>query len=388
MRIFRNAKVITQNGIFNKTVITDKGKIIDICDRTDIKGEVIDCKNKYLAPGLVDLHVHGGGGYSAMSSNPDDIVAMCKAHALHGVTSITPTTLAAQIPDLRNCISTILNASEKSSCSNILGVHLEGPFISPNMKGAQSLENILPPTESNFKELLEDGKGITMIGAAPEVDGAFNLSEYASSLGITVSAAHTCCSFENAEEALKHGFSDVTHLYSACSQMHKEGIYRKVGIVEAALCYDGYTTQFIADMRHIPAGAVKLIYKCKGADKAYPISDGLEFSASDISEGATVCQENGQAAICENGVMLLADKSCLAGSIASGDILLRNLYKTADIPLTDAVRMMTSTPLSVINYKGKKGKIEKGYDSDIIIFDEDINISFVQNGDHIVVNKL
>lgn len=388
MKAFINARVVSGGRIINTNVITENGVITELADRFENAEEIIDCKGNYLSSGFVDLHVHGGGGYSAMSEDINEIAAMCKAHAMHGTTSITPTTLAAQIPQLRKAINNISGAAEICEDSNILGTHLEGPFISKKMKGAQAIENILEPTDENIDALLCDGKGITMIGAAPEVEGAFNLAKRATQLGITVSVAHTDCSFEIAEEALDHGFSDVTHLYSACSQMHKNGIYREVGIVEAALCRDEYTTQFIADLRHIPVGAVKLIYKCKGADRAYAITDGLEYSAYDIADGTIIHQENGVDALCENGVMMLADRSCLAGSISSGDILLKNLWKQAGIPLPDAVKMMTETPLSVINYRGKKGRIEKGFDADIIVFDENVNIKYVQTAKKTVINRL
>jgi len=387
MKAFINAKVVSGDKITEKAVLTEGRIITDVCDRFEDADEIIDCRGMYLSSGLVDLHVHGGGGYSAMSRDVKEIAEMCRAHALHGVTSITPTTLAEQISVLRAAIDNITRAAEICEDNNILGTHLEGPFISPLMKGAQSAENILCPTDENIEALLGDGKGITMIGAAPEIKGADRLAKRAEELGITVSVAHTACDFETAEKALGYGFSDVTHLYSACSQMHKEGIYRKVGIVEAALCHDEYTTQFIADLRHIPAGAVKLIYKCKGADKAYAISDGLEFSACEMPDGTIIHQENGVDALCENGVMMLADKSCLAGSISSGDILIRNLYKEVGIPLPDCIKMMTTTPLSVIGFKGKKGLIEKGYDADIIVFDSDIRMHYVQTCKKTVLNN-
>lgn len=379
MRCYINAKIITPEEIIeNKAVVTEHGKIVDITDiiPKTADTEIIDCEGKYLSPGFADIHVHGGGGYSAMGT-PEDIVKMCTAHALRGTTSILPTTLAAPVEQLKKCIRNIEKAMAICEDSNILGVHLEGPFISMKMKGAQSPENILVPSRENVAELLDSSDIIKIIGAAPEIENGFIVGEEAKKRGIVASVAHSDGDYSNTEEALEHGYSDVTHIYSACSGMRKIGIFRHAGVVEAGLSLDGYTTQFIADLRHLPYGVLKLIYKAKGADKAYAITDGLEYSALYMEEGTVILQENGLEVLYEDNVMKLADRSCLAGSVATSNVLVRNMYKFADIPLTDAVKMASTTPLSVIGFADKKGKIKAGYDEDIILFDEDINVSFV-----------
>lgn len=378
IRIYKNAKIVTPDRILkNFLVVCRDGTIEEIAARTDVKAdEAVDCNGLYLSPGFADIHVHGGGGFSAMGST-DEIVNMCRAHAVYGTTSILPTTLAAPIKQLRQCISNITDAKAKCTDSNILGVHLEGPFISMKMRGAQSPENILLPTDENIDALLNFSNEIRMIGAAPELPNAFKLGEEASKKGIVASVAHTDASFETAEEAFNHGFSDITHIWSACSAMHKEGIFRKVGAVEAALANGNVTAQFIGDLRHLPAGAVKLLYAVKGAKKAYAISDGLEYSACDVKEGTEIKQKNGLSVILEDSVMKLADRSCLAGSVATVSTEVRNLVKTVGIPLTDAVTTASHTPLSVIGFGSKKGLIKHGFDEDIILFDNDINVKYV-----------
>lgn len=387
MNLFKNAKIILENEILNGDLLTADGKIVAIGDHIEnTQATVIDCKGGYLSPGFADIHVHGGGGYSAMSKNADEIVKMCEAHAFRGTTSIVPTTLAAPVKQLQDAIDTITDAMKV--CPMIRGIHLEGPFLSMKMKGAQSPDNILPPTEENYTALLDYSDKIVMMGAAPELDGAFSLGEEMQKRGIVASVAHSDASYEIAEEALEHGFSDVTHLYSACSAMHKEGIFRQVGVVEAALANDGYTTQFIADLRHLPAGALKLIYKAKGADRAYCITDGLEYAATDMEEGTVIMQENGLSVVYEDQVMKLADRSCLAGSVATSNVLVRNLWKTCAIPLTDVIKMAATTPLKVIGQDTTKGRIAIGYDADLVVFDEDVNVQFVCVGERIIRNEL
>lgn len=389
MRAYINSKIITPETLIEgKTVVTENGIIKEITDNFyDNDCEVIDCEGLYLSPGFVDIHVHGGGGSSAMGTT-EDIINMCRAHALRGTTSILPTTLAAPIAQLKSVIKNIERAMKECDDSNILGVHLEGPFISMKMKGAQSPENILVPTKENVSELLDSSDIIRIIGAAPEIENGFIVGEEAAKRGIIASVAHSDGDYSNIEEALEHGYSDVTHIYSACSGMRKIGIFRHAGVVEAGLSLDGYTTQFIADLRHLPYGVLKLIYKAKGPDKAYAITDGLEYSALDMEEGTVIMQENGLEVLFEDSVMKLADRSCLAGSVATSNILVRNMVKGAGIPLTDAVKMASLTPLSVIGFDTRKGKIEKNFDEDIILFDDDINVSYVCVSGKTILNKI
>lgn len=377
LRAYINSKIIMDTSVINGCVITESGKIKEICSRFEKADEIIDCKGLFLSPGFADIHVHGGGGKSAMSLETEDIITMCRAHALRGTTSIVPTTLAAPVERLQKSIDAISKAKNKCFDSNILGIHLEGPFISPAKKGAQSPDNILIPTKENLSSLLDYSDNILMIGAAPEIKNGMTVGEEAAKRGIVASIAHSDADFSIAEKALEHGFSDITHIFSASSAMRKNGIFRAVGVAEAGLALDGFSVQFIGDLRHLPYGALKLIYKCKGADKAYAISDGLEYSAMDLDEGCEVMQENGLKVLYEDNVMKLADRSCLAGSVATSNVLVRNLVKECAVQLPDAVKMASFTPLNVIGFGDRKGKIAPGYDEDIILFDEDINVKYV-----------
>ena len=383
MNFYKNAKVIFPDKIRDCVVVTDGGKITDICERFDANENdtVTDCKGLYLSPGFIDIHVHGGGNKSAMSTDYTDIVEMAEAHLKYGTTSIAPTTLAAPISQLKEAVLSIKKASEESKKANILGVHLEGPYISLQYKGAQSPESILNPEKDPPEELLDLWDKILIMGAAPECDGVLALGDKLRKRGIVASVAHSAASYEQVETAVQHGFSDVTHIYNACSSCFKTGLFRNAGVVEAGLYMDELTTQTIADLRHLPQGLLKLIYKCKGDSKMYLITDGLEFSASDIKENTVYTQENGVNVIYEDRVMKLADRSALAGSAATLSDCVRNMYKCIGIPLYSAVKMATLTPAEVCGYGKVKGKIENGYDADLIMFDDDINIkSVITNG--------
>lgn len=375
--IFKNAKIIGEDKIFNGEVLVRGNKITDVSENINCSDdEIIDCGGKYLSPGFIDLHVHGGGGYSAMGS-ADDVKNMAEAHAKYGTTSILPTTLAAPVAQLKRAVDSVREAQKITEMSNILGVHLEGPFLSPKMCGAQSPENILVPKETDYEDLLSYWDGIKIVGAAPETDGGMALGECIKKHSIVASIAHSAGDYNMAVEALQHGYSDITHLYNACTSCFKKGVFRYAGVVEAALTEDGFTCQVIADLCHLPLGVLKLIYKCKGADKMYLITDGLEYSALEMKEGAVFTQENGMSVIYEDGVMKLSDRSCLAGSAATMHRLVHNMYKEAGVPLYSAVKMASLTPAKVIGIDDKKGKIQKGFDADLIIFNDEINIGFV-----------
>lgn len=378
MILFKNAEVILENKTEKLSVLVDGGKIVKIAENIDSDGsEIIDCKGFYLSAGFIDLHVHGGGGISCMCCDADKIKAMAKAHALHGTTSILPTILAAPIEQLLEAAKHIKKAAETSADSNILGVHFEGPYLNPESRGAQSINNILSPLTDNPDPLLECWDKVKMMGVAPEIDGAFELGKKLAERGIVASVAHTKADYDTVIESFNHGFSDFTHLYNASSSCFKRGIFRVAGAVEAALVDDRCTTQVIADLRHLPLGVLKLIYKCKGADKMYLITDGLEFSAADLKEGEICMQENGVEVVYEDNVMKLADRSCLAGSAATTNMLVRNMYKAVGVPIYEAVKMASATPAKVIGIDGRKGYIKEGFDADILIFDDNINIQKV-----------
>lgn len=386
MLVIKNANVIFTDKIRKAIVLCDNGKIKDVVEHyTENRDDnIIDANGLYLSPGFIDIHVHGGGNKSAMSTDYNDIIEMAEAHLKYGTTSIVPTTLASPIEQLKNVTLSIKEASEKSKKANILGLHYEGPYISLKYKGAQSPENILNPTENPPDELFELWDKILIMGAAPEEDGCLELGDKLRKRNIVASIAHSAASYEKVEEAVKHGYSDVTHIYNACTSCFKEGIFRVAGVVEAGLALDEITTQVIGDLRHLPKGLLKLIYKTKGVEKMYLITDGLEFAASDIKENTVYTQENGMGVIFEDGAMKLADRSALAGSVATLKDCVRNMYKTVEVPLYEAVRMATLTPAEVIGFNKTKGKIEKGYDADFVLFDDDINIKTVITNGNII----
>ena len=360
-----NGQVYIGRAFEKKTLCMDEGKLTVLeagCDTAD--GTVFDAQGLKVVPGFIDTHTHGAVGVDVNGATAEDLEKISCFMASKGTTSWLCSVLTDTQEQTEWCIEQFkAHKVMEQNGAELAGIHLEGPFLAKEYKGAM------------------------MITVAPEVEGGMNVGVEAAKRGIVASVAHSNADYSVIEKALSYGYSDVTHIYSACSGMKKVGIFRVAGVVEAGLSLPGYTTQFIGDLRHLPYGVLKLIHQAKGADKAYAISDGLEYSALDMTDGTVIMQENGLEVLFEDNVMKLADRSCLAGSVATSNVLVKNMYKTAGIPLVDAVRMASLTPLSVIGFDKTKGRIKEGYDEDIILFDEEVNVSFVCVNGKIIKNS-
>jgi len=387
-----NGNVITHDGLIRDGgVLVEDGKILSLLKGGegigDAEAEKIDAKGMYIAPGFIDVHVHGGGGAEVMGATPEEIVKIAEAHSRYGTTSILPTTLASPVKDLCEAMDAVKAAMEIPCGSNILGVHLEGPFLSPAQAGAQKPEYIYTANEENVHALLDRWNGVKLMGAAPECENGYWLGEELHKRGIVASVAHSDATFDEAIRALEHGYEDITHLYSGCSVMHRVNAYRIAGVVEAGLYEDRFTAQVIADGKHLPPALLKLICKCKGADRIILITDGLAMSASAIREGETYLQKNGVMTVMDDGVMKLMDRQAFAGSIATMSRLVRNMVQLAGVPIYEAVRMASENPAKLVRVSGNKGSLEVGKDADIVLFDEHIDVKLTMTGGRVVYRE-
>lgn len=251
----------------------------------------VDAKGAYAAPGFIDIHLHGGGGVEFMDATPERIRAGCAAHARHGTTTLLPTTLAASPELTLRMIRAVRQAQAATTECTIAGVHLEGPFLSPAQSGAQSPDALSLPTSGLWDRLLDEWPGgVRIMGAAPELPGAMALGEALRARGVVASIAHSDADYETCRRALACGFTDITHIYSGCSMVHRKNGYRFGGVVEAGLLEDAFTVQVIADGKHLPPELLRLIVKCKGADRISLITDALFAAGSDLPDGSVLRQ--------------------------------------------------------------------------------------------------
>lgn len=386
--------------IYNVTLVTPKelipGGAIDLKDHkilavhaaapADSEGIILmDGTGAYAMPGFVDIHVHGGANVDFMGATPEQIRAGCAAHAHHGTTTIVPTTVTAKLDMTENMIRATRQAKQITTECTIAGVHLEGPFLSPKQAGAQDPDALIAPSEEVLSQLENAWPGgIRIMGVAPELPGGVEFGKVLARHGIRATIAHSDANYATCADALHNGYTDITHIYSGCSMVHRINGYRSGGVVEAGLLEDGFTVQVIADGKHLPPELLKLIFKCKGADKISVITDALFPAGTDLPEGSVLTQANGMQTILEDGVMKMPDRQAFAGSIATMDRQMRNMVQLAGVSLCDAVTMATATPARVAGLDDRKGYLKPGYDADIVLMNADLQVQTVISMGHII----
>lgn len=379
-----NADVFAPESMGRKAILIEDGKIIDIVDHAgDFDGVVLNAEGLRAVPGFIDIHVHGGGGRCCMEGTAESVLTMANAHARFGTTTIVPTTWTAPIDEIERAIDAVREARTLPCDATIAGVHLEGPFLSPEQSGAQAPGVLKVPAETDWRSLIDRWNGIRMVGAAPELPGATELGDELARRGIVGSIAHSDAFEDDMRAAVEHGFSDVTHLYSCCSTFIRRGGFRIPGVVECALAWDALTVQLIADGKHLPETMLHLVWKAKGTDRISLITDGLDFSASELEEGSVYTQQNGMNVVYEDGVMKLMNRQAFAGSAATMDRLLR-VAAGAGIPWTEALKMMTVNPAKRIGIDGDKGRLMAGRDADVVLLDDDLGVIGVISGGRII----
>jgi N-acetylglucosamine-6-phosphate deacetylase len=368
--IFRNARLIFPDGIRDglELVVSD-GKIVEIRERTNPNArEIVDLGGNYLAPGFVDLHVHGAVGRDTMEASADAFRAICDYHASGGTTALLLTTATAPIDAIIDVMKAIRDC--RSSIKQIAGAHVEGPFISKAKPGAQRAEFIQAPAPERFAPLLEYSDVIKRMTLAPELPGALDLIDQLRKHDIDVSGGHSDAWDEQARAAFEHGMRSVTHTFNCMSSARRDGIYRKAGLLEFALSEPEILCELIADGHHVSATLMKMLYRTKGAHGICLVTDATAGAGLPAGSRFSLF---GCDCIVESGVCLLADRSALAGSAARMIDLIRNLVQHVDVQLSEAITMATKTPARAIGLK-TKGSLEIGADADFAILSRDLEV--------------
>ena len=365
-------KIITCDGLFDGYVYLDGGKIKDVTTVDLSADETYDVTGSYLSAGFIDMHTHGAGGYAFMNSTVSDVVEGAEYHLKYGTTTIVPTVSAGTFETMREAVKNIHLAKIGKQCkANILGAHLEGPYLSKNQCGAQCPTFITPPKKCDYVSLIEEyGDSVTRWTYAPEgdVDGSF--CKYLTERGVIASIGHTDAKYEDVLRAVDNGCRLVTHFYSCTSTISRDHGFRSLGVIESAYLIDDLYVEIIADGKHLPIELIKLILKIKGRDKVALVTDSLEIAGTDVKSGVM----SGTEFIVEDGVCKLSDRSAFAGSVATANVLVKTMIDCG-CSVTEAVNMMTIVPAKLLGLN--KGKIAKGYDADLVVFDEKVNVTDV-----------
>lgn len=382
--LLRNIKIITPSEVLiGYEVLVKQGKITKIDLQENMQNiefdEIIDGKGQYLSPGFIDIHNHGNSGYDFMDSTIEAIDSIGKYHLQNGVTSYLGTVLTQSYENIVEAVKNIANFENKENSSQILGIHLEGPFFSHSKKGAQPDKFIRDPDIIFIKELIKisDNK-LKMVSIAPEKDGALELIRYLKEKNVAVSMAHSNATYEEAMNGINNGATISTHLYNGMRSFN----HREPGIVGASLTDDRVCCELICDRIHLHDAAIKLALKAKGTDKAVLVSDAMR--AAGLKDGEF--ELGGQKVMVINGEARLSDGS-LAGSTLNLNRAVYNMVKFLNVPIHEAVKMASLSPARAIGVHVNKGSIEVGKDADILLLDDNVNVSCVIKGGNVIFKK-
>ena len=374
-----NGKLVTPRGLVQRgTVMVEGHTIVAVGERNDEAGDAIeiDAQDKYVSPGFIDIHVHGGGGYDFMDGTETAFLKIAETHAQYGTTSMLPTTLTSTKEEMLQTLAAYEVANQNNlNGAQFLGMHLEGPYLAMNQRGAQDPRYIRDPDPEEYKDILSRSSCVRRWSAAPELKGAIEFGKYVTSKGVLPSIAHTDAIYEDVIVAFENGYTLATHLYSAMSGVTRRNAFRYAGVVESAFLIDDMDVEIIADGVHLPAPLLKLVFKIKGVGRTALITDAIRAAGTDVKESILGNPKNGLKVIVEDGVAKLPDRTSFAGSVATADRLVRTMISMAGVSLVDAVKMMSSTPARILGISDKKGELATGKDADIVIFDNDINVA-------------
>ncbi len=387
--LFYNAKLILKDRIIVGAVAIVDNTIeriidtetIDLADFNDYVHE--DIAGKYIAPGFIDIHVHGGGGCDFMDGTTEAFQVIASTHAKYGTTAMVPTTLTTTTERLIETLQAFDQMDKYSYAgARLLGIHLEGPYFAMAQRGAQDPRYIRVPNPDEYIPLLHQYNNIVRWSLAPELSGALEMGRYLESYGILSAIAHTDAVYEDVVEAHKVGFRLMTHFYSAMSGVSRKKAFRYAGVIEAGYLIDDFHVEIIADGIHLPAPLLQLIYKVKGKDKMILITDAMRATGTSVDTSILGSMEDGLEVLIEDGVAKLMDRSAFAGSIATTNRLVRTMLSLTDIPLVEIIQMLTLNPAKMMKVDDRLGSLEAGKLADIVVFDDNIEIHrTIVNGD-------
>jgi N-acetylglucosamine-6-phosphate deacetylase len=370
--VIKNGMIITPSKTIEKGVVVfEDGKITAVGQKNSVKvpksAKVIDASGKIVAPGFVDIHIHGGKGRDVMDASYEAVKEIAKFLVSHGTTSFVPTTISASHSDLLRAVKAVKTAMEKGTDgAEVLGAHLEGPYINLEKRGAHDANYVRLPSIDEFEEIwAASNHAVKIVTLAPELEGAKRLIQKLRKLGTAASIGHSNATYTQVVDSIKHGVRHVTHMFNRMSGFDP----REPGVVGAVLVHDELTAELICDNIHVHPAAMHLLIRAKGSERVVLVTDAIR--AAGMPDGEYALGE--QRIIVKDGVSRL-ESGDFAGSTLTMNKAVRNMMKLVGTSLQTAVKMATINPAVVINVDKNKGSLEPGKDADIVIIDDEINV--------------
>lgn len=359
----------------NGAILFEDDKIIDVFSeqrfhekKFDSDVKIIDVKGNYVIPGLIDTHIHGFKGHGTDNCSTEGILQMSKDLAEYGVTAFNPTMYPDSEENMIFNIKEIVKAMGKEEGAHIMGIHLEGPFISPEKPGVQRPGTIKNPDVNLMQRLWDASEGhIVNMTVAPELKGMRDLALYCVSKNIVLQAGHTNAEYKNIKEGIQVGILHSTHFFNAMSQLH----HRNPGAVGAILIHPEMSCEIIADGIHVHPDLFKLLQREKSKDQIVLVTDAL----TPTEQKASHLFANSEEVVFSEGCFHRKSDNVIAGSSLTLIKAVQNTQKFG-FELSDSVRFATANPARIMKYT-KKGILSPGYDSDITIIDKDFNVKKV-----------
>lgn len=361
--IFTNGRLIFPDRIEDGiTLRAADGKIVELRSGPASAGEeVIDLAGNYLAPGFVDLHVHGAVGRDTMEGTAEAFAAICGYHAGGGTTSLLLTTVTAPLAEITRVVRGV--GGEIGRIPQLRGAHVEGPFLSPQKHGAQRTDFMLEPRADTVALLVAEAATIKRITLAPELPGALGVIAHLTKSGIACSGGHSDAWAEEARAGFTQGMRQVTHTFNCMSSMRRRGRERVAGLLEFALSEPAIFCELIADGRHVSATLMRMLYRAKGAAGICLVTDAIAGAGLPNNARFSLF---GKDCVVADGACWLADGSALAGSSSRMIDLVRRMIALVEVPLWEAVRMATRTPARAMGWMSK-GVLAEGMDADLVV---------------------
>jgi N-acetylglucosamine-6-phosphate deacetylase len=372
--IIENGKISIDNGIINGINQVLNENNFDI---------IVDAKNNFLSPGFIDLHIHGGGGYDFMDGSVKAFTKIAETHIKYGTTTLMPTALTDLTEQIIDVIETFGNIIKNNTTNvSFLVIHLEGPYFAMEQRGAQNPIYIRNTDIHEINSILKYEKLIKRWSIAHELLGDLQLGNMLNEKNIIASVAHPNALYDYIVAAVSNGYNLITHLYSAMKGVTRKNAYRYAGTIEAAYLIDDLFLEIIADGKHVPIPLLKIVYKIKGPDKIALITDAMRASGTSYTKSILGSKLDGIEVLIEDEVAKLPDKTSFAGSIATTSRLVKTMWKDAELPLSDVIKMMcTSSPAKIAGIDHKLGTIEINKIADLVIFDDNVNVyKVIKNG--------